>query len=547
MTDATCPHCGKANPPEVRFCLGCGAALSTAPGASPPPVSACSRCGTPTRPGAAFCPVCGAKLENPVPVPQTFRGAPPVPVMTSPVKARRPAGFTALSLLALVLTAGFIALLAGALIGLRPDLARFSGTEERTALTVPAEFTYEESEKLRLIAAAFRNPAEPPAVLPAALQAPADGTPPPADPLPVDLEGEVLRVRLAENLLGRDWPQAYVLTLRSSTGLNTVLYRGAAGLLRSGDRVRVRGLAVESGGGILADRVENLSPLTHTDEETLWLMRAAAGVFLYGMACLAVFLWRAQRVRWLRTALPLMLLGLLLGPSLSACSMNVHTTLLPDGSGRVGLTIGEKAENVSFLRQIPGVADLMDAWIANARAAGMQVDESRQGEEQIIFVQRPFGRPDELAQAALLPGEGGSWVYAEQFREGDVLVTRYTALVDTSALLVTSEDTDPQAASQMRSEMSAMDFRYTLSLPGEVAYHNGAQQSGNQLTWQLRMDDSNQIVAESRLVTAPQGLPPRTRLLAWAGIGAAFGLFTLLLVLGFRLFRLSPREVTHAA
>jgi class 3 adenylate cyclase len=48
----TCAACGTENPPEARFCDGCGSALS----------ATCPSCGAPHRPNARFCGRCGTPL-----------------------------------------------------------------------------------------------------------------------------------------------------------------------------------------------------------------------------------------------------------------------------------------------------------------------------------------------------------------------------------------------------------------------------------------------------------------------------------------------------
>src|SRR5262245_38514537 len=49
----TCPGCGHANPPGVRFCGGCGTALE----------AVCASCQTPNPPGNRFCHHCGGALQ----------------------------------------------------------------------------------------------------------------------------------------------------------------------------------------------------------------------------------------------------------------------------------------------------------------------------------------------------------------------------------------------------------------------------------------------------------------------------------------------------
>src|SRR5262245_14989281 len=52
-----CPQCQQHNPPQARFCMGCGAGLTPS----------CSHCGTELPVGAAFCFACGRPAVAPVP------------------------------------------------------------------------------------------------------------------------------------------------------------------------------------------------------------------------------------------------------------------------------------------------------------------------------------------------------------------------------------------------------------------------------------------------------------------------------------------------
>ncbi len=56
-SDLNCPACGFANPPEARFCAGCGQAVARA----------CPACGTALAAGARFCFQCGAAVDAPPP------------------------------------------------------------------------------------------------------------------------------------------------------------------------------------------------------------------------------------------------------------------------------------------------------------------------------------------------------------------------------------------------------------------------------------------------------------------------------------------------
>src|SRR5690349_15827763 len=52
---ATCPACGTPTTADLRFCVGCGAALGTR----------CPSCGSAVQPGTRFCGQCGMRLDAP--------------------------------------------------------------------------------------------------------------------------------------------------------------------------------------------------------------------------------------------------------------------------------------------------------------------------------------------------------------------------------------------------------------------------------------------------------------------------------------------------
>ena len=78
-----CPRCQQENPPQARFCLGCGARLALA----------CAACGTATARRARFCSKCGQAGRPLAPAPQvTARSPRPTRPSTSPRRSspRRP-------------------------------------------------------------------------------------------------------------------------------------------------------------------------------------------------------------------------------------------------------------------------------------------------------------------------------------------------------------------------------------------------------------------------------------------------------------------------
>jgi ribosomal protein L40E len=67
----TCAACHSSNPPDARFCRGCGGVLTPAVAEPPatPPSPRCEQCQAESPAGAVFCSACGARLPAPAPAP----------------------------------------------------------------------------------------------------------------------------------------------------------------------------------------------------------------------------------------------------------------------------------------------------------------------------------------------------------------------------------------------------------------------------------------------------------------------------------------------
>src|SRR6516165_6434246 len=75
---ATCTNCGIENPPENRFCGGCGSPLA----------AVCAACGTSNPPGNRFCGSCGSALTPAAAAPARAAES-PSPAREAPVAERR--------------------------------------------------------------------------------------------------------------------------------------------------------------------------------------------------------------------------------------------------------------------------------------------------------------------------------------------------------------------------------------------------------------------------------------------------------------------------
>lgn len=468
MNDLSCSQCGGQNPANAHYCFKCGAEL--------------------TRPALEG----GRETQLP---------QPPSKAKSKPVLSPR-IQFWLLTISGLL----FILLLTGGgvwwIISLNPsiidvDTIRSPATNQ---LSFSEKVTDRELLKLLPVAEQFSNPkiretsAE--AITPDLLLSNTSKY----NNRTVVVYGKLSRRAVVQNLLENDWPQAYILGIWANGKEVSVVYRGYVDHLNPGDIVQVEGVFVADGKGIHANSVTRLEVDPQEQErESLWLLRASVVVFLWLIFCTSMFLWRAFRRNWFKHHLVSTII-LFLGVSIlmAGCTMDITTVINPDGSGLVTSSFTRAKEDLDFLRQMPGMNEYMDAWISNLRQDGMFVENWIEGENETFFLQRAFGNLDDLSETQSSEGPA-SWLYATKYTEGNYIVFRFMALVDTTAFYQVAEGLSSSAAEEIRKELDQADMNYSLVLPGEIVYHNSTDVRGNRISWLLRMNDRNEIVAESRL------------------------------------------------
>jgi hypothetical protein len=219
---------------------------------------------------------------------------------------------------------------------------------------------------------------------------------------------------------------------------------------------------------------------------------------------------------------------------LTGCTIEIATTVNPDGSGTVGVTFTDTQENINFLRQMPGMNDYFDAWQASMRGQGVLVDDSLIANQERIHLQNVFGSVNDLAQSTPGVSAERSWVYAQMSTEGADRVFRYSSSVDTTALYESAPGVDPNIASEARKQLDETKITYSVTLPGQVVFHNATRVIGNQLIWDVRMNDRNEIKAESRLAGQPS---ENLSSLMWAAEVVIFVLFSALVPLSLLIHR----------
>jgi hypothetical protein len=191
---------------------------------------------------------------------------------------------------------------------------------------------------------------------------------------------------------------------------------------------------------------------------------------------------------------------------------------------------------------MPGMNEYIDAWISNMRQDGMVVENWLEGENENFFLQRAFGNLDDLSETQGSEGPA-SWIYATKYAEGNSIVFRFMALIDTTAFYQVADGMSSSAAEEIRKELDQTIMSYSLVLPGEIVYQNSTSVQGNRVSWALRMNDRNAIVAESHLhlpAVETIGASPSSRVKQ--GLLIVFIASTILLIISLLGYRLRKRE-----
>jgi hypothetical protein len=228
------------------------------------------------------------------------------------------------------------------------------------------------------------------------------------------------------------------------------------------------------------------------------LVVAALGGLALGVAAVGILARRKRAAR-------LLMLSVLLF-TLSGCRMDISTIIHADGTGAMNVRFAEATENVDFLRQMPNMADYFRSWISDLRMQGMMVDESRQGQETVIFIQNRFASLDALATP--LSGQEQdalqTWVYATRDDVGVHTTYRFSGAMDTTVFYRAASGIDSRAQAEVRKQLDQMSLTYSVTLPGKIVYSNADMVVGNRMTWKIKMNARNEMQAESRLEVATQ-------------------------------------------
>lgn len=474
MTAQTCPNCGYENGTEAKFCYRCGTRLAAVgmPAAAP---------GAPA-PGA-LTPLAAQARPKPRLSPRLV--------------------FWGQTILGLAAFLGYLALFG--YLFYRLDSKIFENFSLQASQARPANSaahaSARELDRLTAAAALFVNPAgveKSVALDDIAGRSLGDGN--------VSTQATVLRKVKVENLLETGWPSAVMLEVGGSQKSLLVLYRGYSGSLQPGDSVEIHGYYLASEKVIHAYQVSKLenNPFVDTWRNT-WILRAGILVTAWMVFCALVYLWRSQRYLRRLASLAVVAAVVFSALSLSGCEIHFTTTIREDGSGTVSTRLTESTENMNFLRQVPSMAGYLDAWAQSLRSQGILVDHAYQkGSEEITF-QRRFGSLAEFLKQGADSADQSSWVYVKRYSEGDEIVYRYIALVDTRDFYKDVPGVNSSARDMILQEFNKITMQYSVILPGKIYFHNGEELNGGAVTFKIPMNAVSQVVVESRAAAPGRG------------------------------------------
>lgn len=315
-----------------------------------------------------------------------------------------------------------------------------------------------------------------------------------------------------------------------------VVYYGPAGNFHYDDTLLIEGVYIAEASGIVAQRVERLAgtDTSQLGENTMIMLRVASVVFIWTLLCVSIFIWKLNRRRWWNeiTTLPssagLAIIILQLAMLITGCKIDLSTTLRTDGTGITSILVHESRENVDFLRSAPGMSGYLSAVIREIRNSGALYEHYIEGDQEAFFIQRYFNNTGS-GSGNSYPIEG-SWISVQRYQEGNEEVMRFIAVVDTRMLYQNSGDLGSDVVSALRNQLNQIDMKYHLNAPGNYIYHNGDDETGQQISWQLQMNKINFLVAETRFPVENEKKFETYSLYIWIALGVMFAVSTALLI-----------------
>lgn len=308
------------------------------------------------------------------------------------------------------------------------------------------------------------------------------------------VDGTVQRIASIENIR-EGHSTAYMIWIQKQEMVIQGLYFGDVGELNIGDVVVAEGVYSTGGEGILFDWI---IPEGSNDRN---FFDNYSPAFLVAAVCTAIWLLY-NLIRLLRKKKPAVsskivffLMALAVVISTVGCTLDVVTVVEDDGKGFVMTSICDVQENFDFFRQMPGMAEYLDNRILNFRAHGGMVENSITAGQECLNLQNPFSGFGDITSS-----DGGrGWIYMDMRDMRDGTHYRFTALVDTTTLYEIDTSINTTVQNEINNELDSVSFTYTVVLPGEIVYHNADRVEGDKAIWDIPMNDSREIVLESKL------------------------------------------------
>jgi len=315
-----------------------------------------------------------------------------------------------------------------------------------------------------------------------------------------------------------------------------VVYYGPIDTFNYEDKLLIQGVYVKEANGVAAQHVEQIETkeLAKPAEETLIMLRMALIVVLWGILCASIFIWKINIKRWwqanpiLFSSTGVLLTLLLLSILLSGCNIDLSTTLNRDGSGMTNVLVYESRENLNFLRSAPGISGYLSAVIKQIKKSGAVFEQYIEGDQEVFFLQRYLNNYSS-STGNTYPLEG-SWVYVQNYQEGGEDVLRFLGVIDTRTLYSNTDNLGSDVASALRDELSKIVMNYHLIIPGRLVYHNGKEEANRQVSWQIRMNDINYLVAETRFPIQNKNGLSSYSMGIWITLGILFSISTVFLI-----------------
>ena len=320
-----------------------------------------------------------------------------------------------------------------------------------------------------------------------------------------------------------------------------VVYYGSISNFNYGDTLLIEGVFITEANGVAAQRVQQMATNVSTlpTEDTLIMLRLAGIVLLWALLCISIFLWRLSLRRWryakalLLSPIAILFYLMLLTVFLAGCSIDLSTTLRPDGTGITTILVQESRENMDFLRSAPGISGYLSALMREVKGSGAMVDQYIEGDQEFILLQRYLNNTN-VGTGNTYPLKG-SWITVQQYTEGNEDVMRFLGVVDTRTLYSDSAGISPEVANALQGQLNQISMTYHLNMPGHIIYHNGDEMANQQVSWQLLMNESNYLVAETRFPAENKMTSPIYAWYIWIAIGVVFLIATLFLIASFQI------------